>query len=211
MTGNFDPVRYERLVERLLDLQRRESSLDPLSRSLEVLVAVLLFLNADTRLVESEANRPLWRLSLALHDRMQGAKPKLFFDAPDRMGAKGAPSYTSALILRTLVNVAFLNLCDAGTSQQEASRWLARELKRTGIRQPNGRAVDANAIARWGAELGGKSLKGSDQVFTDFVLGTLHTLREKYPQEQSGDTPLTPQQAKMATAGFIKLLKIAGF
>jgi hypothetical protein len=210
MTGNLDPTRYEALIEHLLDLQRRESSLDPLSASFEALSAVIEFLNADTRLLESEANRSLGRLSLALHDRMQGAKPKLFFNAPDRMGAKGAPSYTSAVILRTLVNAAFLSLREADISQQEASRWLATKLKHAGIKQPTGEAIDARAIVRWGAELGHKSLRGSDQIFTDFVLGAQRRMQEQYPQEHS-DAPLTPQQAKSAAAGFMKLLKIAGF
>jgi hypothetical protein len=209
MTGNFDPARYEELIERLLELQRREPPLDYLGASFETLAAVCRFLNADARLVESEATRPLMRLQLALHDRRQGAKPSLFFHAPERLGAKGAPSYTSAVILRTMVNLAFLSLCEASWSQQEASRWLAAELEKASIRQPNGHFIDARAIVRWRAELGGKSLKGSDQAFAMFVLGAPLGVQEKNLRDS--DTPLTSSQAKSIAAVFIKLLKIVGF
>jgi hypothetical protein len=73
--------------------------------------------------------------------------------------------------------------------------------------QPNGRAVDARAVARWGAERGGKSLKGSDEVLAMFVHGGRPQLRE----EKSDNIPFTQQNAKLAATGFIKLLKIAGF
>src|SRR6516225_546842 len=110
MAGGPDPARYEELIERLLDIRRREPSLAPLSASFESLAAVLEFLNSETRLNRVEAARPLGRLFMALMDRLAGRKPKLFVDAPDRMGAKGAPSYTSEAILRTIVNSAFLIL-----------------------------------------------------------------------------------------------------
>jgi len=209
MTGSPDPARYAELIERLLDLQLHGSSFDALSESFEALTAVLRFLNADIRLVESGATNVLGRLQLALLDRSRGAKPKLFFDPPDRMGAKGAPSYTSSVILRSIANVAFLILCEADISPEEASKWLAAEFKHAGIKQPSGRAIGARAITRWRTELGGKSLKGSDEAFAMFVLGTPARL-EKYPLEQS-DVPHTPQQAKLVAAVFIKLLKLAGF
>ena len=96
-------------------------------------------------------------------------------------------------------------------SQHKASRWLAAELKGAAIKQASGRAIDASAIARWGAEQHGKSLKGSDWFFATFVLGAQRSLAETYPHAQSDNAPLTPQQAKTAAAWFIKLLKIAGF
>ena len=207
MTDNFDRARYEQLVERLLDLRRREPSLDHITASADALHAVLGFLNADPRLVKSEAANSLGRLHLALHDRLRGGKPRLFFDPVDRMGATGSPSCTSAAILRTLVNAAFLSLRIAGVNQRDASRWLSAELKRSGIRQPNGRAVDARAVTRWGAERGGKSLKGSDEMLAMFVHGGRRQLRE----EKSDNIPFTKQNAKLAATGFIKLLKIAGF
>jgi hypothetical protein len=127
------------------------------------------------------------------------------------MGAKGAPSYTSAAILRALVNAAFLSLREAGMSQQEASERLAAQLKRAGIKQLNGRTVDARAIARWRGELGGKSPKGSDEAFAKFVSGAQHSLHEAYPEKQSDAAPFTPEKAKVVTEHFIKLLKIVGF
>lgn len=78
MTDNFDRARYEQLVKRLLDLRRREPSLDHITASADALHAVLGFLNADPRLVKSEAANSLGRLHLALHDRLRGGKPRLF-------------------------------------------------------------------------------------------------------------------------------------
>ena len=95
-------------------------------------------------------------------------------------------------------------------SSKEASKWLTAEFKHAGIKQPNGRPINARAIARWRAELVGKSLKGSDEAFALLVLGTPARLKKKYPLEQS-DLPHTPQRAKSVAAVFIKLLKIAGF
>jgi hypothetical protein len=43
MTDNFDRARYEQLVERLLDLRRREPSLDHITASADALHAVLAF------------------------------------------------------------------------------------------------------------------------------------------------------------------------
>jgi hypothetical protein len=211
MTGQLDSTRYEELVKYLLDLKQPEPLLDPLNESFAAITAVLHFLNADARLVQNEATKPLGRLQLALLDRLQGAKPKLLFDKPNRMGAEGAPSHTSSALLRARVNAAYLSLCESGMSQQEASGWVAAELKRCGIKQPNGRTVDPRTIARWRAEMGGKSPKGSDEAFATHVLGAQSSLRQMYPEPQSDDKRLTPRQAKAAAAVFIKTLRIAGF
>ena len=214
MTGVIDPERYKELVERLLDLQRRQPLVDHLTASLEALGAVLSFLIAEPRFVftesQSEALRPLWRLYLALMDRTAGAKPKLFFDPPVRSSKGGAPSYTSAVPLRAIVNTALLGLCESGISQQSATKWLAAELKHAGIRH-NGRLIDARTLTRWRSELGGKSLKGSDQAFAMFVHGSLQKFREQNPQAQSDNAAPDPRGAKLAAAGLIKLLKFSSF
>jgi hypothetical protein len=208
MTGNPDPAHYEALVRELLDLQRREMSLDALTASIDALAAVFRFLNADDRLALSEATKALGRLLLALHDRRQGAKPKLFFDAPDRRGAKGPPSYTSSMMLRAIVNAAFLNLLEAGISQKEASRWLEAKLKSAGIKQRNGKVIDAGEIERWRAERGGQSLRGSDQTLAEYFLPIMRQLQVEYPQEHSD---ASPRKARTTAAVFIKWLRIAGF
>jgi hypothetical protein len=214
MNGVIDPERYKELVQRLLDLQRRQPSVDHLTASLEALDAVLNFLIAEPRFVftesQSEALTPLCRLYFALMDRAAGAKPKLFFDPPIRFSKGGAPSYTSAVLLRAIVNTALLGLCKSGISQQNASKWLAAELKHAGIRH-NGRLIEARTLTRWRSELGGKSLKGSDQAFTMFVRGSLQKFLEQNPQVQSDDTAPDPQGAKMAATGLVKLLKFSGF
>ena len=209
MSGHPDAGLYEALIEKLLHVQQRASSskIDALTASFEALAGVLDFLKADARIVESEAARPLYHLLLAINDRIQGAKPKLFFDLPER--PDGAPSYTSAVVLRTLVNAAFLPLCEVGMSSAEAGKWLAAELRLSGIKQPNGQAVDPRAVARWGAELGGKSPKGSDQAFGMFVHGAQSATEAR--QTPADSAPLDRQQAKEFARVMIKLMRIAGF
>jgi hypothetical protein len=207
MSSGPDPQQYQMLVKELLNLQRRESLVDALTASIDALAAVVRFLNTDDRLALCEATRALGRLLLALHDRRQGAKPKLFFDEPHRWGAKGPPSYTSSMILRAIVNAAFFSLLEAGIEQQEASRWLAAQLKRAGIKQPNGKFIDAKAIERWRAERGGKSLKGSDSALAMYYLPIKHQLQTEYPPKPSDP----PRKGKTIAAAFIKLLRIAGF
>jgi hypothetical protein len=210
MSGQPDAAKYEALVERLLDIERCVSAaeIDPLTSSIQALEAILAFLCVDTRIIGGEGTRSLGRLLLALHDRVQGAKPKLFFQTPDRKGRKGAPSYTSAIFLRSVVNYAFIPLLKSGLSNEEASEWLAAELKQSGINQPNGRAVDARTIVRWRAELGGKSLTGSDRFFGEFVQGAQRTLHEAGFKP---DEPLDARRAKVAAQVSVKLLKAAGF
>ena len=212
MTGDPEPAGYEQLVERLLDLQRRGLPVAPLDSASEALVAVLGFLSADARLMKNEALQPLWRLFFAVMDRQRGAKPKLFFDPPNRLGDKGAPTYTSATFLRALVNLASLPFRKAGVARVEASKWIAMELKRAGITDTRGRAIGARAIARWGDEVRGKSLTGSDDILATLVRYGPRMLLEKNPKLiESPDAPLSAEDAKIAAAHFINFLKAVGF
>ena len=213
MSGRPDAAKYETLVERLSEIERRASTseLDHLAASFEALNAVITYLGADPRIVERGATRSLGRLRFALHDRMLGAKPKLFFEPPDRKGAQGAPSYTSAVVLRPLVISAFLSLRNGGLSKEEASRWLAAELKESGVIQPNGRAVNARTIVRWHTELGGKSPKGSDWVFGEFIKGAQRALEKAGYQHTQANAPFGSSEAEIVAQCLIKLLRAAGF
>jgi hypothetical protein len=210
MSGTPDAARYETLVERLLDIERRVAAgeISPLISSYEAVDAVVDFLRVDVRVVKGEATRSLGRLRLALHDRSQGAKPRLFFEAPERKDVAGAPDLTSAAILRPFVILAFLTLREGGISDDEAARWLAAELKRSGINQPNGKEISARTIIRWHRERGGKSLKGSDELFGQLVYAAQRTLEGAGYQSE---TMLKGGNAKDAARIWIKLLRTAGF
>jgi hypothetical protein len=208
MGGQPDAGEYEELIAKLSRLEER----DALTASYYALCWVIQFLSADARITEREVTRPLNRLAYAVLDRVQGGRPKLLFDPPDRNGAKGAPSYTSAAVLRALVNAAFLTLRKGGMSKEEAGNWLAAELEHSGVKQPNGKAITAKAIMRWRAELGANSLKGSDEAFGMFVHGGQRAMLEKAGQTQPPpDTSLDRQEAQIAAREFIKLLRISGF
>src|SRR5262245_20877884 len=118
MSGPPDAAKYETLIEQLSEIERRAAAreIDGLTASFYALPAVIGFLHEDTRVPEREATRPLLRLMLAVLDWLRGAKPKLLFEARDREGAKGAPSYTSAVIFRSIVNAAFFGLLEGGMS-----------------------------------------------------------------------------------------------
>jgi hypothetical protein len=208
MNGPPDSAKYEALIERLSEIQRRTAAgeTDGLTASHEQLRAVIGFLHTDVRVGECEATRPLNQLQFAVFDLLRGAKPKLLFSPRDRKGAKGAPTVKSAVVLRSIVNVAFFVLHEyGGMSKDEAATWLASELARYGIKQPNGKAITARAIIRWGAERGGKSLKGSDEVFTLFIQDRLRPLLEYLPP----DTPI--RRAQVAAGVFVSIGRLCGF
>jgi hypothetical protein len=141
MTSHVEQ-RYEELIERLLDLHRRESSLAPLNACFEALGAVMRFLSGDARLWEGEATKPLYRLLFAILDLSRGAKPKLFFELPEGPDKSAKLTYTSSIIPRGYVNAAYLSLLEGSMSQKEASKWLAQELKRAGSPLRIGRRHD---------------------------------------------------------------------
>jgi hypothetical protein len=208
MSGPPDAAKYEALIEHLSEIQRRTAAgeIDELTASHDELCAVIGFLHADVRVGEREAARPLNQLQFAIFDRLRGAKPKLLFGPRDRKGAKGAPTVTSAVVLRGIVNVAFFVLHEGGgMSKDEAAKRLASELARYRIKQPNGKAITAHAIIRWSAERGGKSLKGSDEVFALLIQDRLRPLLEKLPP----DAPI--RRAQKAAGIVICIARLCGF
>jgi hypothetical protein len=166
MSSLPDAAKYDVLIEQLSEIERRTAAreIDALTASHDALCAVINFLHQDERVLEHEATRPLCRLMLAIGDRRQGAKPKLL-GLVDRKGRRGPPTGRSVILLRARLNIVFRVLLDGGMPKKEAAQWLAAELKRSGVKQPNERAIDAREIIRWHAELGGKSMKGTDKFF----------------------------------------------
>jgi hypothetical protein len=210
MTDNSAPTEYERLVERLLDLQQREPSPDPLAAASEALIAVLRFLAADPRLRGTTASRPLWQLFFAILDRQQGAKPELFFDLPDR---RGRPIRASAIMFKEYANYALSILLAAGLDRDRASSWIATELKRAGVKYPgDGQFVDARTIARWGYELGPKSETVAEiSRATVKNLAIDGTLDAPTPTSAANRPLLSAEDANVAAKFFLGVLKTAGF
>jgi hypothetical protein len=207
-----DAVKYEELIEQLSGFERRASSekIDALEASRSALFSVIMFLETDTRVVERQATRPLWRLWWAIHDQMKGARPRLLFGPRvRRKGAKGAPTYTSAMFLRGFVNLAFIPLLNSGMLKQEAGRWLAGELKRSGIRQPNGTEITASKIIRWRAEVLAKSLRGSNEALAWLIQHERRYMLEK--GQLVSDTSIGRSQAQARARGIIRTMRLSGF
>jgi hypothetical protein len=216
MSGRPDAAKYEALIETLSDIERRASAseIDALTASYESIAAILPFLNADPRVVELESTRPLFRLMLAISDLKRGAKPPLLFDPafdPERGSHIGAPTLTSVVLLREHVVFAFLLLCKAGMSNNEAGAWLAAELRKSGIKHPNKKAIGARVISRWRGELQGKSPKGSDEIFDLIVQGALREFQEAEQKGQLSAVTHEKEQAQALARRLIKRLRIAGF
>ena len=211
MGGQPDAAKYEALIEQLTEIQRRAAArkTDALTASHDALCAVIGFLHADSRVAEREAARPLNQLQFAVFDRLRGAKPKLLFSRRNR---KGAPTYTSAVVLRSIVNCAFSVLRKAGMSKDEAAKWLALELARNRIKQPSGKAITGNDIIRWDAERGGKSLKGSDEALACFAQYRLPAVLGKLGLGKlPSDTPIDWPVAQKAAGILVCLLRLCGF
>ena len=86
------------------------------------------------------------------------------------------------------------------------------ELKRAGITDTRGRAIGARAIARWGDEVRGKSLTGSDDILATLVRYGPRMLLERIEMDRiPPDVPLSAEDAKIAAAHFINFLKAVGF
>jgi integrase len=205
MNGPPDAGKYEALIEKLIDIEQR-AEIDPLSASCEALCEVIEFLAADKRARERETTRSLVRLALAVFDRLQGARPRLLFDA--RGKKSGAPISTSATFLRAPVNAAFHTLRKAGMSREEAGKLVAKELDLNGIKQPNGKEIAARVVMRWGGELRGKSPTGSDEFFARYLHGVMLVNGGQAPQD---DAPLDRETAKAAARLFVRGLRLQGF
>jgi hypothetical protein len=216
MGSHPDATRYQELIETLFDIERRTSTADisPLAASYESLSAVIGFLYADPEVVERESARPLYRLMIAIYDTMRGAKPKLLFEPashPGREDHKGAPTHLFVNLLRGHVVAAFLLLRESGMSSVEAGKWLAAELKRSAVKSSDGKIIDAKIIIRWRRELGGKSPKGSDDVFRLILESEMGKAPAIEDGELRSDSFFDRSQAQACAQTIIKRLRIMGF
>jgi hypothetical protein len=166
-----DPGAYLKLKSSLYELEfavdnKKIESLDASRASLE---SVITFLQLDPMCVRSRLTRSLWSLLKAVHDTSQGAKPPFLF-AYKSKSKGGAPSHKTESVLRAEIIFQLRLLTEGGMKPDKASRWLASELAKAGIRQkrtarnPQGK-IEAGQIARWETELGAKSISGSDTAY----------------------------------------------
>jgi hypothetical protein len=166
-----DPGAYLKLKSSLYELEfvvdnKKIESLDASRASLE---SVITFLQLDRMCVQFRLTRSLWSLLKAVHDTSQGAKPPLLF-AYKSKSKGGAPSHKTESLLRAEIIFQLRLLTHDGMKPDEASRWLASALAKAGVRQkgtvrnPQGK-IGARQIARWQAEVGAKSMSGSDTAY----------------------------------------------
>ena len=108
-----------------------------------------------------DLTKRLASLTRALHDASHGTRPSLFFDR--EVSAKGgAPTHITDSVLRGQVVLMLRILKHGEMKVDEASKWLASELRKSGVRHKKstrlraGQIIEPRQIARWDAEYGAK-------------------------------------------------------
>jgi hypothetical protein len=151
-----------------LDVGVRNGEIDQLSACAAAMKSVLAYLQADRMSIALGSTRVVTLLVKTLHDRSQGAKLPGWFVKAKPKG--GAPTHREEAVLRAEIVLQLQLLTESGMEPDEASRWLASELAKAGIRQkrtsrnPDGK-IKSRQIDRWKTELGAKSMTGSDTAY----------------------------------------------
>jgi hypothetical protein len=198
---------YTKLMNSLFTVKVgvRNQIFDPLNAAFQAVQSVVLFLNSNPTCRKFGLTRELAILVWALNDASQGAKPPLFFNRA-KIGF-GPPTRLAESILRSEVILMFRMLRNSGISELEASRWLAAELKESGVmhkktmRQPDGQQINPRQIVRWSSEVGGQSLSGSDEAY----------LRLEGDELRRHDWPTQPNQARRRVRSLLHSLVDMGF
>jgi hypothetical protein len=197
---------YTELTDSLfaVEVGVENEALDELDGAFHALQSVVQYLNSDLVCRQLGLTKMLARTVHALNDTSRGAKPPLFFGRPKR--TSGAPNYLAESVLRAQVILMFRLLLKGGVEECEASKRLSAELKKGGIIQkktitsPDGQPIAPHQIARWNAELGGKSLSGCDGAYA--ILEKNEVARRGWPKD--------PEQARKRVARLIQGL-LMGF
>jgi hypothetical protein len=120
---------YDEMIQ-LLRAQKADQSKGHLANSLTALRFMVRFLNSDPRCVNEELALPLERLSQALVDVQQGAKPALFrIENPGR----GAPANQARQAALGALAAAVSMLKNAGETREESAKLIERAAKKLGL------------------------------------------------------------------------------
>jgi hypothetical protein len=121
---------------------------DRLIASTFALASVIQFLQADDDPNSPDLIRPLVNLYSALHDTIQGGRPKFLFDPP-RPECVTKPTNTFYAGLRGQLADTVRGLIEAGMKRREAAEWMCAHLSRKKITDPNGNKIRATQMLRW--------------------------------------------------------------
>jgi hypothetical protein len=166
--GRPPTMRYRQLANALVRAnQALEAGDDELYVILKCVVSVITFLDQDVIVRGVGLTRPFGILAAALRDLDQGARPQLFFDRPKK--GPGRPKDISFEVARGAIAAAVAMLMEAGESRHEAGRFVANQVRRAGLRSPEGKPILGKHVIRWRYEMGGAASPLAESTFRDIL------------------------------------------
>lgn len=161
---------YIELVKKLQAIAKDREGLDA---SVNALVAVKGFLEADEAVRVSGITRPLGALAAAIVDLREGKAPVLF--TKERRTSGGRPLHPSFDAVKGAAAAFMSFLIEAAAEKPKAAAaFVADTLSKVGIRSLGPHTVvNASTVTGWRDEMGGKNSKRAkavyDRILADFM------------------------------------------
>lgn len=157
---------YADLLDGLADAAREMEGPGKLAAVERALGAVVRFVQGDANAFAAGAHLPLIALARAVNDLRAGSLPELFNVPP----TANRPAGTAFGMARGQAAAAVAILEDAGMQPADAAAFVAAELARHGIVQPDGKtegeAIAPSLVRRWRQDVRqGKAQRLSAQAF----------------------------------------------
>lgn len=157
---------YADLLDGLTDAARAMEGADKLAAVERALGAVVRFVQGDHAAFAAGAHLPLIALARAINDLRMGSPPDLF-DVPP---TANRPAGTAFGMARGQAAAAVAILEDAGVQPNEAAAFVAAEMARRGIVQPDGKrqgeAIAPSLVRRWRQDVRqGKAQRMATQAY----------------------------------------------
>lgn len=180
---------YADLLDSLTDAARDLRGPDALAAVERALGAVVRFVQGDATAFAAGAHLPLIALARALNDLRAGSPPELFTVPP----TANRPAGTAFGMARGQAAAAVAILEDAGMRPADAAAFVAAELARHAIVQPDGKrdgeAIAPSLVRRWRQDVRqGKAQRLTAQAFRAAFDGEL----QRQERHGHGD-PGTPE------------------
>lgn len=116
----------------------------------------------------NEAAEPIDALIGALEEIAAGRPPRLFADMPKAKSERPKATVTTERLARSQVAAAVEVLLAAGFHNDEAFEIVAKELHRAGVRQRNGKVINARLVEEWRSVFCGVGASQEDRDLMEF-------------------------------------------
>lgn len=184
-----------------------ESGGDPLVGGTKALFALIRFLEDAPMIKLSGATAPLRRLGYALRDTAEGAKPPMLFGRPPSTSG-GAPTGTSADIVRGLLAAALEVLIRGGEKLNTASKFVADEARKRRITHRDGDCIKPIQIQRWRDNINGKANEATNRAFVETLAGMVEA--GVIPEKNAKPTQPQAAEARADAVALVESVCLAG-